>query len=83
MKKLITILSILYLQTVAAQTTEIQEVEQLVTNYVSPLPHALGAGLNNAWWTTAKPHKKLGFDISQNMREHLNYKKFHYLKMCM
>ena len=64
MKKLITILSILYLQTVAAQTTEIQEVEQLVTNYVSPLPHALGAGLNNAWWTTAKPHKKLGFDIS-------------------
>ena len=28
------------------------------------MPHALGAGLNNAWWTTAKPHKKLGFDIS-------------------
>ncbi len=64
MKKLITILSFLCLQTVAAQTTEIQEVEELVTNYISPLPHALGAGLNNAWWTTAKPHKKLGFDIS-------------------
>ena len=64
MKRLITILSFLCLQTVAAQTTEIQEVEQLVTSYVSPLPHALGAGLNNAWWTTAKPHKKLGFDIS-------------------
>ena len=64
MKKIVTILSILYLQTVDAQTTDIQEVEQLVTSYISPLPHALGAGLNNAWWTTAKPHKKLGFDIT-------------------
>tara|TARA_B100000900_G_scaffold385885_1_gene375856 strand:- start:1780 stop:2712 length:933 start_codon:yes stop_codon:yes gene_type:complete len=64
MKKLIIILSFLCLQKVAAQTTEIQEVEKLVTSYVSPLSHALGAGLNNAWWTTAKPHKKLGFDIS-------------------
>jgi len=64
MKKLFTILYFLCLQTVTAQTTEIQEVEQLVTNYISPLPNALGAGLNNAWWTTAKPHKKLGFDIS-------------------
>ena len=64
MKKLFIIVSFLCLQTVAAQTTEIQEVEQLVTNYISPLPNALGAGLNNAWWTTAKPHKKLGFDIS-------------------
>ena len=64
MKKLIAILSFLCLQTVVAQNSEIQEVEQLVTSYISPLPHALGAGLNNAWWTTAKPHKKLGFDIS-------------------
>ena len=64
MKKLIIILSFLCLQTVSAQTTEIQEIEQLITSYVSPLPYALGAGLNNAWWTTAKPHKKLGFDIS-------------------
>ena len=64
MKKLFTILFFLSLQTAEAQTTEIQEVEKLLTNYMSPLPHALGAGLNNAWWNTAKPHKKLGFDIS-------------------
>ena len=64
MKKLITILSFLCLQTTVAQNSEIQEVEQLLTSYISPLPHALGAGLNNAWWTTAKPHKKLGFDLS-------------------
>ena len=64
MKKFIAILSILHLQTVAAQNSEIQEIEQLVTNYISPLPHALGTGLNNAWWTTAKPHRKLGFHIS-------------------
>ncbi|MBF90849.1 MAG: hypothetical protein CMP75_03695 [Flavobacteriales bacterium] len=64
MKKLISILSFFCLQTAVAQNSEIQEVEQLLTNYISPLPHALGAGLNNAWWTTAKPHKKLGFDVS-------------------
>ena len=64
MKKIITIISFICLQTVAAQTTEIQEVEQLLTSYISPLPQALGAGLNSAWWTTAKPHKKLGFDIN-------------------
>lgn len=64
MKKLIAILTFCSLQASFAQTLEIQEVEELVANYVSPLPHALGAGLNNAWWTTAKPHKKLGFDVS-------------------
>lgn len=64
MKKLLTILTFCSLQVSFAQTLEIQEVEQLVANYVSPLPHALGAGLNNAWWTTAKPHKKLGFDVT-------------------
>ena len=64
MKKLIILLSFFQLQTAVAQTTEIQEVEQLLTNYISPLPYALGTGLNNAWWTTAKPHKKLGFDVS-------------------
>ena len=64
MKKLIILLSFFQLQTAVGQTTEIQEVEQLLTNYVSPLPYALGTGLNNAWWTTAKPHKKLGFDVS-------------------
>ena len=64
MKKIFAILFFLSLQTAVAQNTEIKEVEKLVTNYISPLAHALGAGLNNAWWTTAKPHKKLGFDIS-------------------
>ena len=43
---------------------DIQEAKELISSYISPLPKALGAGLNNAWWTTAKPHKKLGFDIS-------------------
>ena len=43
---------------------DIQEAKELISSYISPLPNALGAGLNNAWWTTAKPHKKLGFDIS-------------------
>lgn len=64
MKKLIAILSFLSFQTAIAQNSETQELEQLLTNYISPLPYALGAGVNNAWWTTAKPHKKLGFDVS-------------------
>ena len=35
-----------------------------VQNYITPLLKGFGYGLNAGWYNTAKPHKKLGFDIT-------------------
>jgi hypothetical protein len=35
--------------------------------YMSPYANAFGAGLNGGWYNTAKPHKKLGFDITMSL----------------
>jgi hypothetical protein len=43
---------------------DVQEGRSLIEDYLSPLGDALGTALNNAWWTTAKPHKVLGFDVT-------------------
>ena len=32
--------------------------------YLTPFGNALGAGLNNSWYNTAKVHKTLGFDVT-------------------
>ena len=32
--------------------------------YFSPIGESFGAGLNNGWYNTAKPHKLGGFDIT-------------------
>ena len=32
--------------------------------YFSPLGQSFGAGLNNGWYNTAKPHKLGGFDVT-------------------
>ena len=64
---------ILFIITIISQTvivsaqnisSEINESKEIVSLYVSPLSNALGTGINNAWWSTAKPHKKLGFDMT-------------------
>ncbi|HKJ44768.1 MAG TPA: DUF6588 family protein [Balneolales bacterium] len=36
----------------------------LAKEYLSPVGKGFGAGLNTGWFTTAKPHKKLGFDVT-------------------
>src|SRR5687768_1098968 len=36
----------------------------IVGGYISPFMKALGAGLNNGWYNTAKPHKKFGVDLT-------------------
>lgn len=41
-----------------------EDANQLVRAYLKPFGSGFGAGLNTGWTNTAKPHKKLGFDIT-------------------
>ena len=43
---------------------DIDDAKALIEAYVSPLGNSLGAGLNNGWYNTAKPHKLGGFDLT-------------------
>ena len=51
---------------IKAQTTTViaDDASNFLTAYFSPLGESFGAGLNNGWYNTAKPHKLLGFDIT-------------------
>lgn len=51
-------------QNVLEGTADVSEAKALLENYLAPLGNSLGTGLNNAWWTTAKPHKLGGFDLT-------------------
>ncbi len=41
-----------------------ENAEILFENYFAPWTNAIGADLNSGWYNTAKPHQKLGFDIT-------------------
>ena len=41
-----------------------EDAEAFLGSYFSPFSETLGAGLNNGWYNTAKPHKLGGFDVS-------------------
>jgi hypothetical protein len=41
-----------------------QDANTLVKGYMSPVLSAVGYGLNQGWYTTAKPHKIAGFDLT-------------------
>ena len=43
---------------------EIDDFKAIVGAYIGPLGNSLGAGLNNGWYNTAKPHKLGGFDVT-------------------
>lgn len=70
MKKLILCVAMLF----AAQTTKAQELEsiliaaddaeKLTENYLNPAVKGLMYSMNGGWYTTAKTHKKFGFDIT-------------------
>ena len=70
MKKIIILFTLLstfslsWAQITIVDDNDLQEGKQLIENYLSPLGQALGTGLNNGWFTTAKPHKLLGFDLT-------------------
>jgi len=40
------------------------DINYLANTYATPALKAVGAGLNQGWYNTAKPHKLLGFDIT-------------------
>ena len=70
MKKIIILSTLLstfsfsWAQITIVDDNDLQEGKQLIESYLSPLGQALGTGLNNSWFTTAKPHKLLGFDLT-------------------
>jgi len=42
----------------------VSDANTLVNGYVSPALTAIGYGLNQGWYNTAKPHKVLGIDVT-------------------
>ncbi len=72
MKKIIVVLSLF----VATQVSNAQELEsiliaaddasKLTEGYINPIMKGLMYSMNGGWYTTAKTHKKLGFDITIN-----------------
>ena len=40
------------------------EAKNLIEAYIAPFGNSVGAGLNNGWYNTAKPHKLGGFDVT-------------------
>jgi hypothetical protein len=45
-------------------TGGVDDAEKLAGAYLSPFTDAFGANLNSGWFTTAKPHSVLGFDLT-------------------
>ena len=48
---------------IGIQKNDIPQAEKLIETYFTPMAESFGAGLNNGWYNTAKPHKFGGFDI--------------------
>lgn len=43
---------------------DIKQGEKLIEAYFTPMAESFGAGLNNGWYNTAKPHSLGGFDLT-------------------
>lgn len=43
---------------------DIKQGEKLLEAYFTPMAESFGAGLNNGWYNTAKPHRLGGFDLT-------------------
>lgn len=44
-----------------------QNIDQLVTGYITPISEDLGGLSNNGWYSTGATHKRFGFDLSVSM----------------
>ncbi|MBC8756086.1 hypothetical protein H2O64_15520 [Kordia sp. YSTF-M3] len=69
MKKTITLLVMLFVSALQAQELESlllsgNDASKLTENYMNPLMKGLLYSMNGGWYTTAKTHKKFGFDIT-------------------
>ena len=67
MKKLLLLLCLPLI--VSGQVQQLDAINQndasnFLEAYFSPLGQSFGAGLNNGWYNTAKPHKLGGFDVT-------------------
>jgi len=51
-----------YSQSILAN--DIAQGEKLIEAYFTPMAESFGAGLNNGWYNTAKPHSLGGFDLT-------------------
>ena len=60
----IIISQISYAQTDLIEKIDINQGEKLIEAYFTPMAESFGAGLNNGWYNTAKPHSLGGFDIT-------------------
>lgn len=72
MKKLVIVCSIFGL-TISAKAQELESIllasedaSRLTESYVNPVMKGLMYSMNGGWYSTAKPHKKFGFDITVN-----------------
>ena len=69
------LIGIVYQQKANAQLTGLtnfmtmgtSDVNKLLTAYLKPLANSFGADMNSGWYSTAKPHKLLGFDLTLSM----------------
>jgi len=64
MKKIILSISILLFGFQSKSQVIEADAANFLEAYFSPIGESFGAGLNNGWYNTAKPHKLLGFDIT-------------------
>ena len=63
----IILISILSLNVYSQSTIlrdDISDGQRIIEAYFNPLAESLGAGLNNGWYNTAKPHNFAGFDFT-------------------
>jgi len=72
MKNLLLLVSI-FLLSFSAKSQELDalllasdDASLLFQNYMTPVMNGMSYSLNNGWYSTAKTHKKLGFDITIN-----------------
>lgn len=45
-------------------TLDVNKARNLIEGYIGPFGNSVGAGINNGWYNTAKPHKLGGFDVT-------------------
>lgn len=64
MKKFILLFTILLFSFQVKSQVAHADASNFLETYFSPISESFGAGMNNGWYNTAKPHKLGGFDIT-------------------
>ena len=64
MKKFILPVTILLFSFQSKSQVSVADASNFLEVYFSPISESFGAGMNNGWYNTAKPHKLGGFDVT-------------------